>query len=93
MHSIYKGKIQKPNVYGIRKRRLKQLNEEEDDEFPMEEEEWDLSSDTISAAEYLTGMKSSFGLCLSHQIYSILPNATTVDRELVSLRFFFFVIV
>ncbi|KAI7888454.1 serine-threonine protein kinase 19-domain-containing protein [Mucor mucedo] len=95
INSTYAGKVKKPDVYGIRKRKAKQIQHHDDDDddydFPTTTttttttttmEDWNINSDTISAAEYLTGMKCSFGLCLSHQIYSILENHTTVDREL-----------
>ncbi|KAG2194390.1 hypothetical protein INT47_006705 [Mucor saturninus] len=88
INSTYAGKVKKPDVYGIRKRKAKQIqhhDDDDDDDFPITTttmEDWNINSDTISAAEYLTGMKCSFGLCLSHQIYSILENHTTVDREL-----------
>lgn len=78
---LQQAKVQKPDVYGIRKRLVQKI--ESDDEFPIEDEILSLDSDTISAAEYLTGMNPSLPICILHQIYSILPNNTTVDRELV----------
>lgn len=89
MSGLYyqQAKVKKPDVYGIKKRLVKKLQKEDgEDEFPVDDI-LSLESDTVSAAEYLTSReKTSSGLCLLHQIYSILTNNTTVDRELVRLQ-------
>lgn len=88
LYSLQQGRIQKPDVYGTRRKVVKKviqdLNQGDDqDEFPIEDVTL-LDSDTITAAKYLisSNPKSSIPMCFVHQIYSILPNNTIVDREL-----------
>lgn len=95
LYNSQQGRVEKPDVYGTRKRLIKKViheldqDEGDDSEFPMDMSM--LSSDTITAAEYLinSNPKSSIPLCFVHQIYSILPNNTIVDRELVNKNGYF----
>lgn len=88
LYNAQQGKIQKPDVYGSRKRliRLNQQrnNTSDDDEFGTLDIPVD--SDSISAAEFLikNNPKSSIPVCFIHQIYGILSNHTIVERELVN---------
>lgn len=89
------GRIQKPDVYGTRRKVVKKViqnltyddqdDQDDPDDFPLEDVQL-LDSDTITAAKYLinSNPKSSIPMCFVHQIYSILPNNTIVDRELVN---------
>lgn len=91
LYNIQQGKVQKPDVYGHRKRppirkNSNIINEDEDHEF-FGDVDIPMNSDAVTAAEYLIKInpKSSIPICFLHQIYSILPNNNTVtDRELVS---------
>jgi hypothetical protein len=93
LYNIQQGKVQKPDVYGYRKRppirkNSNIINEDEEDEF-FGDVDIPLNSDAVTAAEYLIKInpKSSIPICFLHQIYSILPNNNTLtDRELVSNR-------
>ena len=93
LYNIQQGKVQKPDVYGHRKRppirkTSNIINEDEEDEF-FGDVDIPLNSDAVTAAEYLIKInpKSSIPICFLHQIYSILPNNNTLtDRELVSNR-------
>lgn len=92
LYNSQRGRVHKPDVYGTRRKVVKKviqdLNQGDDqDEFPMEDITL-LDSDTITAAKYLinSNPKSSIPMCFVHQIYSILPNNTIVDRELVKGR-------
>ncbi|KAI9342431.1 serine-threonine protein kinase 19-domain-containing protein [Pilaira anomala] len=82
------GKVVKPDVYGLRRQKIKRaiasFEQDDDDEFPMDEDELNVESDAINAAEYLIrlNVKSSLPVCFIHQIYSIVNNHTLVDREL-----------
>lgn len=87
LYNAQHGKIQKPDVYGTRKRLLRlnhQRNDTSDDE-EFEALDIPVDSDSVSAADFLikSNPKSNIPLCYIHQIYSILPNNTIVDRELV----------
>jgi hypothetical protein len=91
LYNLQQGKTKKPDVYGTRKRLVRNLAKQRDqyqetDEFDSLEDITEIDSDTISAADYLikSNPKSVIPICFVHQIYSILPNNTIVDRELVS---------
>lgn len=86
LYETEQGRISKPDVYGTRKSLIRQnqqlYKDQEDAEFG---DDIPIESDVITAAEYLikSNPKSSIPICFVHQIYSILPNNTVVDRELV----------
>jgi len=91
LYNIQQGKVQKPDVYGSRKKPPVVKNNDQDDEFfeNVNDDNLVINSDAVSAAEYLIKInpRSSIPICFVHQIYSILPNNNTVtDRELVSRR-------
>ncbi|CAO0799116.1 unnamed protein product [Mucor circinelloides] len=87
LYNIQQGKVQKPDVYGSRKKPPVVKNNDQDDEFfeNVNDDNLVINSDAVSAAEYLIKInpRSSIPICFVHQIYSILPNNNTVtDREL-----------
>lgn len=91
LYNIQQGKVQKPDVYGSRKKPPAVKNSDQDDEFfeNVNDDNLVMNSDAVSAAEYLIKInpRSSIPICFVHQIYSVLPNNNTVtDRELVSRR-------
>lgn len=80
-------RIKKPDVYRnnikkakrIRHELLAQEEDEMKDDFVMQ-----IASDSVNAASYLIGLNdTSVPVCFIHQIYSILPNPTLIDKELV----------
>ncbi|KAI8880074.1 hypothetical protein K501DRAFT_255623 [Backusella circina FSU 941] len=89
--SIYEreqGKIQKPDVYGVRKRKIKKvlqrLNQHDDHVDEFDEITANVDSDAVAAAKFLIqNLPSTMPpVCLLHQIYNILPNNTIVDKEI-----------
>jgi hypothetical protein len=89
LYNAQQGKIKKPDVYGSRRRliRLNHQCHETSDNDEFEDIEAAVDSDSVSAAQFLiqSNSKSNIPVCFIHQIYSILPNHTVVDRELVML--------
>lgn len=100
LYNLQQGKIQKPDVYGTKRRKrllagnaAEESDQQEANELYPFDDEFDnnlIDSDTIATAELLikSNPKSALPICFVHQIYSILPNNTIVDRELVRLNFF-----
>ncbi|GAN10772.1 Ser/Thr protein kinase [Mucor ambiguus] len=87
LYNIQQGKVQKPDVYGSRRKPPMVKHHDPDDELfgDVNDDNLVMNSDAVSAAEYLIKInpKSSIPICFVHQIYSILPNNHTVtDREL-----------
>ncbi|KAG1135698.1 hypothetical protein G6F37_002346 [Rhizopus arrhizus] len=79
-------RVKKPDVYRnnikkakrIRHELLAQEEDEMKDDFVMQ-----IASDSVNAASYLIGLNgTSVPVCFIHQIYSILPNPTLIDKEL-----------
>lgn len=89
LYNIQQGKVQKPDVYGSRKKPPTVRHHDPEDALfgDVNDDNLVMNSDAVSAAEYLIKInpKSSIPICFVHQIYSILPNNNTVtDRDLVS---------
>ncbi|KAK4510200.1 clathrin associated protein complex medium subunit [Mucor velutinosus] len=87
LYNIQQGKVQKPEVYGSRKKPPMMKHHDLDDALfgDANDDLLVMNSDAVSAAEYLIKInpKSSIPACFVHQIYSVLPNHNTVtDREL-----------
>lgn len=86
LYETEQGRVLKPDVYGTRKKLIRQnqqlYNQHNDDDFG---DDIPVDSDTITTAEYLIRSNSQCNtpICFVHQIYSILPNNTVADRELV----------
>ncbi|KAG1049518.1 hypothetical protein G6F43_008155 [Rhizopus delemar] len=79
-------RVKKPDVYRnnikkakrIRHELLAQEEDEMEDDFVMQ-----IASDSVNAAIYLIGLNdTTVPVCFIHQIYSILPNPTLIDKEL-----------
>lgn len=93
LYNVQQGKVQKPDVYGTRKKPPMAKHHDPDDAFfghvnDDDDDNLVMNSDAVSAAEYLIKINpnSSIPVCFVHQIYSILPNNNTVtDRDLVSI--------
>lgn len=78
-------RIKKPDVYGHIKNKARMIRKEL---LTAEEEEDDIAlqipSDSVNAANYMIQLNNThIPVCFIHQLYSILPNATLVDKELV----------
>lgn len=85
--------IHKPDVYGIERRKVNKIknelinshnNKDDDDDFDNDIVATQIESDSINAANYLIRLNNTgIPICFLHQIYSILPNPTMIDNELV----------
>ncbi|KAI9250325.1 serine-threonine protein kinase 19-domain-containing protein [Sporodiniella umbellata] len=91
--SIYKSQqtIKKPDVYGHSREKAKKIRRSlttkkesgldgtsEDDTIA-----WQIPPDSAVAANYIIQLNSTnIPICFAHQLYSVLPNATLVDKEL-----------
>ncbi|KAI8091168.1 serine-threonine protein kinase 19-domain-containing protein [Gilbertella persicaria] len=89
LYQTQHGKIQKPDAYGIkrdlaRKQSGKQEDGSDDFDDDLDEALFKLDSDSLTTADYLikANPNSNLPVCLVHQVYSIIPNNTMVDREL-----------
>ncbi|CAO3672942.1 unnamed protein product [Rhizopus stolonifer] len=77
-------RIKKPDVYGHKKDKARMIRkelltaEEEEDGIALQ-----IPSDSVNAANYMIQLNNThIPVCFIHQLYSILPNATLVDKEL-----------
>ncbi|OBZ87010.1 Serine/threonine-protein kinase 19 [Choanephora cucurbitarum] len=86
LYQTQQGRIYKPDVYGIRRQKVRPpIHSDTTDDFDdIDHALIQVDSDSMTAAELLIqkNPQSNIPACLIHQIYSILPNHTTVDREL-----------
>ncbi|KAI9476170.1 MAG: serine-threonine protein kinase 19-domain-containing protein [Benjaminiella poitrasii] len=86
LYNNQQGKSYEPDVFGTRRKRvmMRANKQQGDDEFDQHDDDLQLESDAITTAEFLikNNPKLSIPICFIHQIYSILPNNTIVDREL-----------
>ncbi|KAI8366129.1 serine-threonine protein kinase 19 [Blakeslea trispora] len=86
LYQTQQRRIYKPDVYGIRKLKTRpQTSTEATEDFDdIEHDLAQMDSDSIAAVELLIqkNPQSNLPVCLIHQVYSILSNHTTVDREI-----------
>ncbi|KAI7901489.1 serine-threonine protein kinase 19-domain-containing protein [Cokeromyces recurvatus] len=85
LYNLQQGQTYEPDVFGTKRKKMIRDTKDQQDEFEQNEDVFkDLESDAITTAEFLikSNPKSTIPICFIHQIYSILPNNTMVDREL-----------
>ncbi|KAI8986342.1 serine-threonine protein kinase 19-domain-containing protein [Pilobolus umbonatus] len=77
-----------PDVYGVRRRKQAKIRSDLTDShgegYELLNEDITVESDAVTAATYLIAhnTQSTIPVCFLHQLYSILSNHTTVDREI-----------